>query len=140
MREHFLQFAPQKVIPATSIYADCYLNPGNVTKSRMSNYTPIPRKTKCTRLKVVSRGKWPQSPLSKAYIKVNLLKNGKGLSEGGITFVTRLDVGVVTRHITTFPNVYFDVDDAIGIFIQTKYMNNSHLSQYLSAIVNFDDV
>ena len=139
MHESFIQFAASKPIPfypATS--ARYYLIPGSVSTSRMSVYTPIAHKSRITRFRIVMRGKFPPF-FSDGNITGSIIKNGKEIHSGTITFLTRLDIGVVTRHKTSYPEIYFDEGDTIGIYITTRYVADSGIDQYLSAIVNFED-
>lgn len=137
-KEYFIQFAPQTTIPSLTMYAVSYLNPGNIKTSRMCLYTPIPIKSKCTRFRVVTRGKWPQSLISSAYIRASIIKNGKIVPGGIINFEALFNIGVITRHKTIYPNIEFQNTDTVGIFIETHYMSELVVSQYLSAILNFE--
>ena len=146
MTEHFLMFPASETIPMGSTekvswpgYADYYLNPGTIRTSKMCSYTPVPGKSICTRFRLVMRGMFSTFYSPDAYIKANLLKNGKIIPDGEILFQTLREPYVVTRHKTTFPDVQFDDGDTIAIQIEYRYIKGTDIDQYLSAVLNFED-
>ena len=151
MPEYFIQFPANKVVPLPSEedvsdnikagprYGAYYLNPGKLTTSRMCVFTPIPVNSKLTRIRLVMRGKFSYAFSVDAFIKAQIVKNGKALPDGEVEFRSRADFPVVTRHMTSYPNLLFEKDDTIGIYITSCYVSNTHNTQYLSAILNFDD-
>ena len=138
MTESFLQFSTGKSVPYANNIDDYYVNPGNITIDFLSLYTPIPSSTKCTRFRTVTRGKWGLlgDPFK---IVTQLTKNRVVIPESKMSFVTRGDIGVVTRHKTAFPNVEFKEEDAIGMVLTLSNIAYKYSTFYVSAVANFDD-
>ena len=138
MTESFIQFTPGRSVPYANNIYDYYLNPGNVTRDFWSLYTPLAfTKGTCTRFRTVTRGMW--GPLGNDFkIVTQLTKNRVAIPESKMSFMTRGDFGVVTRHKTTFPNVEFKENDTIGMLLTLNYISYKFPTFYVSSIANFE--
>ena len=138
MREHFLQFVPQKVIPYDSTQKDYVLNPGNISINREALETPLGFSGNCTRFRFIVRGKWgPKQWGTDEKILSYVTKNKEDCLESAVTFRPNGIFNVVTRHMTTYPDVYFEQQDTIGISVLANDLSYHVEDYYVSAIVNF---
>ena len=136
MGESFLQFAARKPIPYIDNQNFYMMNPGSLLTTRMALHTPIGFSGTCTRFRFVVRGRWG-SFFDFEKIIIHMTKNGKNCHEGYMVFYPTGNLGVLTRHQTVFPNLYFEGHETIGIRIETGGLSSHLQAFYVSAIVNF---
>ena len=137
MGESFLQFPARKAIPYSNSQNNYMMNPGSLLTTRMALQTPVGFSGTCTRFRFVVHGRWG-SFFDSEKIIVHMTKNGNNCHEGYMVFYPTGNLGVLTRHQTVLPDLYFDIQDTIGIRIETGGLS-SHLQDfYVSAVINFE--
>lgn len=139
MRYYHRYFTPDRSIPFKTENKGTYqLLPSRVKETTRRFMMPVPGSCILTRIRVVLRGSFPFSLLTSSYLQANIIHNNTFMTEGQIKFKTASDVGVVTRHQTKYPNIFFKEDDLFALELHTYILMYGINDLYVSAVVTFE--